>query len=135
MIPATHPYEARFRQTTKLSSGGTHEYFTNKPVLAWDNEGAPLVAGKQGLVAADTYTNFHDVVPAKKPVVAVLPGVGWVAEYKDGDDTVSWPVVCWTIDAAGEMTPLAADISGYCDDATSSADFIRLYRPDEEPSS
>jgi hypothetical protein len=137
VIPATQPYEARFRQSHKLSDGRVHEYFSTKPVLAWDDDGGPLVAGKQRLAPADSYKNFHDVVPAGPPAVTALPGGGWVAEYKDdaNGNTFEFPVVAWAIDTSGDLTPTIVYSDGMSDSATSLDNFVRLYHPDFETGS
>lgn len=130
MIPATHPFEARFKQSSRPNGEGT-TYFTTLPVVAWDENGSPLVSDKQRLVPASSWGNFHDVVETAPPVVAVIPGGGWMVEYKDGDSTSAWKIVAWAIDAAGEMKPLSTDSTGYCDDATTAENFVRIYHPDE----
>lgn len=137
MIPATAPYVARFRQSHNLPDDKVHDYFRIKPVIAWDGDGTPMVADKKRLVPADSYTNFHDVVPADVPTVTALPGGGWVAEYKDdaNGNTFEFPVVAWAIDTNGNLNPTIVYSDGLSDSATSLDNFVRLYHPDFETGS
>lgn len=130
MIPATQPFKARFKQSSRSNGEGV-TYFTTMPVIAWDENGSPLVSNKQCLVPADSWGNFHDVVEADPPVVAVVPGAGWIAEYQDGEDTMTSPILAWTVDAAGEFKPFAADGQGDPFDATEVSGLVRIYDPQQ----
>lgn len=131
MIPATQPFEARYKHSTQ-SDRGPRTYFTTLAVVAWDKDGDPLVSNGKGLLPANSFANFHDVLPAQPPVVAVIPGGGWVVEFKDDDTVIPSPIVAWTVDAQGSVTPLSSDSTGYCEDPTGSSNFVRIYHPDEE---
>jgi hypothetical protein len=129
MIPATARYDASYRHET---DGRPH--FTTKPVIAWGDDGAALVADmKTGrLRDADSWSNFAGLRKADVPVVGVIPGEGWRAEAKtDTGDTDSRPILAWTLDAEGACTPLVADSDGYTEDATGGENFIRIHHADE----
>ena len=63
MIPNHVPYEAVFRHC-ETRDDGVYESYSVRPVIAWDAEGRPLVAGARNLVGADTYSNFVGIEPA-----------------------------------------------------------------------
>jgi hypothetical protein len=131
MIPATARYEANYRQ-----ENNGRAYFTTKPVLAWGDDGAALVADMETgrLRDADSWANFGGLRKADAPIIGVIPGEGWRAEIKtDTGDTDSRPILTWTLDAEGTCTPLVADPDGYAEDATGGVDFIRVYQPGEMP--
>jgi hypothetical protein len=123
VIPATQPYIARYKQA--------EGYYTDKPVIAWDDDGYPLVAGEHRLQRADSWTNYTDIVPSESPIVAVIPGGGWLAGYKDEDsgEEITDPVLAWTVTADGTCQPVDVDGTGWCDDPTSVDNFTRLYEP------
>lgn len=130
MIPATHPYEARF--THKNDDGRTT--FSFKPVIAWDDDGQPLVAGKRKLMVASSFTNFDRIMAADdSPVVATVPGDGWRAEFKDEDgSTISDPVIAFAVRADGTGLPIQVGSDGEVDTSTSASNFSRLYHAEGE---
>ena len=132
MIPATRPHVARYEQQVADAAGKPHTYYTEKPVIAWDDAGHPLVADKRQLERADRWSNFHDVVGADSPVVAVIPGGGWMSEFKDDETGTLWsdPVVAWLFLADGSCKPVDASADGWCDDPTEDSNFVRLHHPD-----
>lgn len=83
-----------------------------KPVIAWDDEGAPLVAGDRKLVRADFWINFHGIAEDDNPPLMVVPGGGWMITYSGGDQHRTEPVVAWAIDDFGYGKPLATDGGG-----------------------
>ncbi|MFC8406754.1 hypothetical protein ACWEQ5_13595 [Streptomyces griseoincarnatus] len=65
------------------------------------------------------------------PVVAALPGGGWIAEFKQDDGSVeTYPLVAWLVLADGEMIPMDASASGDAQDPREVANFQRMYHPD-----
>jgi hypothetical protein len=134
VIPATHPFEARFKQSSRPNGEGT-AYFTTMPVIAWDEEGLPLVLDKQRLMPASSWSNFHDVVEAASPIVAVIPGNGWMAEYQDGEETSTSPILAWTVDTAGEFKPIAVDGDGCPFEADEVSNLTRIYDPERDAES
>jgi hypothetical protein len=131
VIPAAHPYDARFRHE---SHGKTH--FTTKPVIGWSDEGSAMVADhKSGrLREASSYSNFAGIAQADPATVGVIPGGGWRAEYRDDDgQSVSEPVLAWMVRGDGSCIPAAVDSTGFADDPTDASNFVCLYHPDEKP--
>ncbi|WP_141716104.1 hypothetical protein [Streptomyces sp. OspMP-M43] len=69
--------------------------------------------------------------PAINPVVAALPGGGWLAEYRQDDGSVeASPLVAWLVLADGEMLPRDAWSEGYAHDPRDAGNFQRVYHPD-----
>jgi hypothetical protein len=129
MIPAADRYEASYRHE---NDGRAH--FTTKPVIAWGDDGAALVADmKTGrLRDADSWSNFAGLTKADVPLIGAVPGGEWRAETRtDSGDTGSRPILAWTLDAEGTCTPLVADSDGYTEDATGGQGFVRIYHPGE----
>ncbi|MER0422791.1 hypothetical protein [Streptomyces microflavus] len=68
---------------------------------------------------------------AINPVVAALPGGGWMAEYKQDDGSLeAYPLVAWLVLADGEMVPRDASGEGDAHDPRDVGNFQRLYHPD-----
>jgi hypothetical protein len=126
MIPATHPYEARYRH-----GEGDKAYISNKPVIAWDDDGAALVAdAKTGrLVEASSYSNFIRVAPTEPAVVGVIPGGDWRAEFEGGEDSGFAPVLAWLVTADGSCAPVCSDSDGSSFDPTDVGNFVRVANP------
>jgi hypothetical protein len=130
VIPANQLYDARYKHE---NSG--HVHYTTKRVVAWDEDGHPLVIGgdSYSLVRASGWSNFHDVVAADPPVVAALPGAGWRAEFRDDDGSLdSVPLTAWLVYADGNIKPADVESSGEADDPTTVSNFVRLFHPSEE---
>lgn len=69
--------------------------------------------------------------PKINPVVAALPGGGWIVEYKQDDGTVqAYPLVCWLVLADGQVIPRDAGTDGDTYDPRELANFQRMYHPD-----
>jgi hypothetical protein len=129
VIPAIQPYVAHYKH---VDNGRT--YHSTKPVIAWDDDGKPLVADDSQLVRASRWTNYDGVMEADAPVIAALPGQGWVVEYKEDDgSTYTNPVLCWLVRSDGSTTPLDSDGTGYCDEPATVGNFVRLIPPGEAP--
>ncbi|WP_455359991.1 hypothetical protein [Streptomyces sp. SYSU K21746] len=131
MIPASHPYEARYRH-----DGHVRPYVTTKPVIAWGDDGVALVADEKTgrLREASSYSNFSGVAPADAEVVGAVPGGTWRAEFStDEEGTVSWPVLAWLVRSDGECSPVYADRDGLTDSPLAVGNFVRLYQPEEDP--
>lgn len=104
-----------------------------RPVVAWDDEGAPLVVGRRGLVPAFELGAVQRIVRDQHPAVAAVPGGGWLIDCKD-DDGITWtlPILAWTVHADGSTTPLTTDADGVTSDATEGLAEYRIYHPDEK---
>lgn len=132
MIPANPPAQASFEHTDNYGK----RHFTHRPVLAWDDDGYPLVTAgdkPRRLVRADSFNNFHGVREADDDrVVGAIPGGGWMTRWT-GDEGEAWvePVVAWLVTASGGLTPMLADETGYTDDPRSSSNAPKFFHPDQ----
>ena len=123
MIPADGSYYVHYENNPRGP--------ITKPVIAWDDEGRPLVAGKYGLVPAHELGSVKHIRQDDAPVVAAVPGGGWLIDCKDDDgNTWTTPILAWTIRADGNAVPLTADSDGVTDDATKGLAECRIYHPD-----
>jgi hypothetical protein len=133
MIPAHHPYVARYAHKATAPNGKLRTHYTTKPVIAWDDDGHALVAGDRTLVRADSWTNFADLCEGTAKVIAAFPGGDWKAEFRNDDGSVfSCPITAWVVKDDGDCTPLHADGEGWCDNPSEAGNFVRLYHPDDE---
>ncbi|AEM87055.1 hypothetical protein [Streptomyces violaceusniger] len=133
MIPATQPHKAHYKHQTDGPDGKPQVHYSTKPVIAWDGDGAALVADESGrLRPAYDWSNFHHVAPAKGPVVAALPGDGWRSEFTFEGSLHSWPIAAWLVRDDGECEPATVDRDGLITDPTTAGNFTRLFHPDEE---
>ncbi|MFH0244441.1 hypothetical protein ACGRHY_18955 [Streptomyces sp. HK10] len=135
MIVPSQRFTAIYRHEGS-ADGKTRTHYTNKPVIAWDDDGNPLVVdGKTGrLRDAGSWSNYVGVHEGEPVVVAALPGDGWRAEYRDDDGTVhSSPVVAWLVYDDGSVKPADTDRDGYVDFPTTVSNFVRIYRPEQAP--
>jgi hypothetical protein len=91
------------------------------PVIAFDDDGRPLVLGERGLVPAESLDGFHSL--ANTVGHTVIPGAGWIAALALDDDDggdgfddrrryVHVPVVAWLIDDDGDGVPVVARPDG-----------------------
>lgn len=124
MIPAKDGYVAAFNP-------GTSDYRAH-PVVAWNDEGEPLIVGDTGLVRAWNLPGFHGVVQRpESTVVSAVPGGGWLIDCVDQDgDTWTDVIVAWSVHADGSMAPLGTDREGVTSDATEGLADYRIYHPD-----
>lgn len=124
MIPAKDGHVAIYNRGTT----GVH----TRPIVAWNNDGEPLVVGDQGLVTAWSLAGYNSVseTPAPVPVTAV-PGGGWLIDCVD-DDGNTWTdaIVAWVVHSDGSLVPLGTDQHGVTGDATEGLADYRLYHPD-----
>lgn len=121
MIPAASPHVA-------LIGGVRHD------VIAWSDSGDALVldfaAGE--LKAARTLPGFTTVEPADEPLVAVVPGGGWMMRLTWDDGTTSVvPVLAWGIDRHGLGEAIAVDADGVVEPVRVSASASAYFHPDQ----
>lgn len=132
MLPA-HGYVALYEHQRTVPDGAPQSVETTAPVVAWDDEGHPLVVRDGRLQGADSRPGYVGLRAARAPAVAVLSGGGWRAEFRNDDGTTtSRPLLAWTIRADGSCSPLDADTLGRGDDPTGNAAFVRVYHPDAD---
>ncbi|MBE4790262.1 hypothetical protein [Streptomyces caniscabiei] len=125
MIASDGSYHVSF-----LGSDG--KPFLSKPVVAWDDDGNALVAGKLGLVRADRFGTVHRIVQHDAAVVSAVPGGGWMIDCT-GDDGDTWTdvIVAWTIHSDGSATALTCSADGLTGDATEGLAEYRIYHPSQ----
>lgn len=121
MIPAQPGYAVHFELSRPNSSDPNkrHQRDLEEPVLAWDDNGAPLIAGPEGLTQPDHYATIlgeridrWEVAPSYKGI-HVIPGGGWLETTTLDDGTkYTIPVIAWHIDIAGGGTPILCDGEG-----------------------
>lgn len=132
VIPAPPGLVARFRQ-------GESRIFSSKPVIAFDDDGYPLVLHEKYhyLIRPDSYSNFVSVVDdPHPPVVALLPSGGWRIEWTNkGEAPWSEPLVGWGLRQDGAVVALDTDSDGLVMERDS--DFpnttFRIYHPEQDP--
>lgn len=134
MIPATEAYTAVFRHENTKTPEGRPTY-SEQPVIAWDDEGNALVVDEKTgrLRAANSWANFDGVHPGQAPVVAAIPGGGWLVEYSADDGTpVASPLPAWLVRRDGSFDPIDVDRDGVSGDPTETANFLRVHHPEAE---
>jgi len=127
MIPATG--QTAVYDETRMD-GST--YRSHVPIVAWDDEGHPLILGEHGLVPARNGRGYVGVDRQEESVVAALPGAGWRVEYKKGDGEVtSNLLVAWLVRADGYVFAVDSDSYGLTLAITERRGFHRLVPPTE----
>jgi hypothetical protein len=104
----------------------------SRPVIAFDDDGRPLVLGERGLVPAESLDGFHSLATTVDHTV--IPGAGWIAALSLDDDEevddpqrfLHVPVVAWLIDDDGDGVPVVARPDG-----TTAAWDGPIFHPDE----
>jgi hypothetical protein len=123
MIPADGSHYAHYEKSSTLP----------RKIVAWGDNGEPLVVGRRGLVPAWEIGELARLGSEQAPAVGAVPGGGWMIECKD-DDGGSWtlPILAWTIHSDGTASPLTTDADGVSSDATEGLASYRIYHPDEK---
>lgn len=120
MIPA-HPNHGHV-VTFNLDLHPPKRPWVSLPVLAWNDEGAPLVAHGRGLAHPDTVTHLRAAAVIDwyideaddMHVASVAPGNGWMARYVEANgDTYDEPVLAWQIDPGGDGRAILLDSEGF----------------------
>jgi hypothetical protein len=103
-----------------------------RKVIAWGDDGEPLVVGRRGLVPAWDLGAIKRLGDDEAPAVGAVPGGGWMIDCKDAEGG-SWtlPILAWTIHSNGAAVPLTTDSDGVATDATEGLDSYRIYHPAE----
>ncbi|KAA1431863.1 hypothetical protein [Mycolicibacter arupensis] len=98
-------------------------------VVAWDDDGRPMVVGEKRLIPASAYSDFRSLeqTDAMSDPVQLIPGGGWVASYKDG---YAAPLVAWAVCRDGLVRALAPADDLYAESAGPGREFT-VYHPDE----
>ncbi|MFJ1536361.1 hypothetical protein ACIOFV_50160 [Streptomyces mirabilis] len=103
-----------------------------RQVLAWDEDGHPMVLGNVGLVRAANLGSVDRVRQDAPAIVGSVAGGGWLIDCQD-DQGNKWttPVLAWTVHADGSATPISTDREGVTSDATEGLSKYRIHHPDE----
>ncbi|MFJ3806784.1 hypothetical protein ACIPWE_10520 [Streptomyces sp. NPDC090073] len=69
--------------------------------------------------------------PKLNPVVAALPGGGWISEFGQEDGSIeTYPLLAWLVLADGEMIPMDVSVNGYAQDPRDAGNFRRMIHPE-----
>lgn len=129
MFPAPRGLVALFKHEM-----GGKVHHTDKPVVAFDEDGRPYVVPETGarLIPAESIRNYdgmgEDPYP---PIVSLIPAGGWRVEYTGDTGTWSEPLAGWGLRANGDVVPLETDSTGLVD--TSDSGNFRIYHPEQTP--
>lgn len=110
MIPAPvpHGHEALF-----LIPNGDDPEGTAVPVVAWSDDGRPLVVHDDRLKPADQVDGYAGTRAELPPMLAAIPGDGWQIEATTADGT-TWtaPVIAWHVRPWPLATPIVVAPDG-----------------------
>lgn len=110
MIPANapHGHEAMF-----LTPNGTDPNGDVVPVVAWSDDGAPMVVHNDRLKPADQVEGYAGIRSAFAPMLTALPGDGWRVDATMTDGT-TWTtlVIAWHVRPWPLATPIVVDPEG-----------------------
>ena len=135
MIPADHNLMAVFE-------GPNGKPSASRAVVAWADDGHPMVLGERGLLRAEALSVNEDVGTFRRvtdrsegfpPYIAAIPGGGWMVDtlWDDGECTTS-PVLLWAILADGTATPIDTDHAGMTSSALDGGERHYVYHPDHD---
>ncbi|MFD7623967.1 hypothetical protein ACFV6W_45690, partial [Streptomyces sp. NPDC059802] len=126
MIPATVPTEAIFDRGRLPDE--------SRPVHAWDDEGEPLVLWRNELRRAQNIEGFKEVRECRQ-IVGVVPGGGWMTEWKDpsAETSSADPVVAWAVYSDGDARAIDTDADGDTVLLSTLAENRRIYHPGQIP--
>jgi hypothetical protein len=99
VIPARSGIRAQF----KYEDAAGKTLWDHKRVVAFNDDGEPLVVGKHGLHRADDFTGYVEVDDADNWIpLGVVPGGGWFVVTTQDDGTEhKQPVIAWVVNEAG----------------------------------
>lgn len=110
----------------------------SRTVVAWADDGHPMVVGERGLLRAEALAVNEDVGQFRRvkprmdelpPVIAVIPGGGWLIEYEMVNGTTSIePVVAWTFTSDGVGEAQVSNGGRICQEPIRP---FRIYHPDQ----
>jgi hypothetical protein len=128
VIPAPPGIHAEY--LIKREDGKTR--ITSRAVIAFNDDGEPLVAGRQNLVTASAYGKYELEDFGDGGYTAVIPGGGWCVEWPGGN---SGPLIGWACKPGGRIVALDADQHGLVEDSDDWIGEYRIYHPDAEEAS
>jgi hypothetical protein len=126
MIPNYQKVDATFK--------ADGEPYAHRPVVAWTDDGDALIAnGRAGdLKIASSFGNFQwlssgEGTDRDDEVVAVLPGNGWVVNWKE-EEADPDPVFAWLVTRGGYIKPVVMGADGYAEDPRQDKEFKSVER-------
>jgi len=130
MIPAMG-YEVSFQL-----EGEEKPRWVSERVVAWADDGTPLIARALGLGRADEVSHIygHKIlsweVEEEDVPLGVIPGGDWRATFESDNGEGSWtePVVAWLVRADGSGEPLVSDSDGCLDKVPTAK--VKYWHPD-----
>jgi hypothetical protein len=127
------PLASAARLNKRYQQSGTENLLRKSQLTKRSQDGEALVVGDRGLRAAVNYSNFERIDEKDAGyVVAVIPGGGYRAQYKNGDGTFfDEPVLAWKICSLGYFSPVTIGSDGLDDNPQHSGNFVGIIRPDE----
>lgn len=123
MIPAPPGISADY--AVKREDGST--YYMSRTVVAFNDDGDPLVTGRKGLVCARVHEGSYELSDYGDGYTALIPGGGWRVEWPGGR---SEPLTGWACKPGGRIVALSADESGAVEDSDEWSGEYRIYHPD-----
>jgi hypothetical protein len=114
----------------------------SRTVVAWADDGHPMVLGERGLLRAEALAANEDVGQFRRvrrrtdelpPCVAAVPGGGWLVDtwWEDGACTTA-PVLLWTVHSDGSVVPVDTDFHGVTSSALGAGERSYVYHPDHD---
>lgn len=131
MIPAptAHGYDALLARQSITDPDET--VTVDVPVLAWGEDGIPLIVYNDRLTPADQVPGYIGVRPALPPMLGAVPGDGWHVEVATEDGTTwSAPVIAWHVRPWDLATPIVASPQGVIGYPQNLGTTWRAYHPD-----
>lgn len=110
MIPNTRPVQAIYKTVSPRDPEKIH--WGHMDVVAWSDDGEPLVVGRDGLILASNVGGYDHISEVDDDTKHVVPGGGWMLRYDNGTEAWEEPVVAWAIDQTGWGAPLTTDGEG-----------------------
>jgi hypothetical protein len=88
------------------------EYLHRDPIVAFNDDGDPLILDEDKLVPASTAPNFVGVGESETArIVQIVPADGWIV-WRFDDGPWSVPLVAWGLTETGRVVPLQSDDNG-----------------------
>ncbi len=106
MIPNTVPgVRVSIKRIEQKCNGEQYAWWDVQPVIAWDSDGCPLIAGRSGLRSPNGAWQFCEMMD--DPILRMASAQGWSARWRMEDGSFSHePLIGWGIKASGDVVPL-----------------------------
>lgn len=130
MIPAEKGYLAIYGRTD--DNGRLVQINDERDVIAWDDDGEPLVLGDARLVRADWYPNFRQIRQDDREIVSMIPAGQFSIVYvSDDGHSFTTPLVGWGLTSGGSIVPLDTDAAGFVSEPRDTTGKFRITHPGE----